>query len=155
MFIKNYLKMIIIIFTFQFRVALILPSIGETVLNSKQSLVIKTLAMGPPSAPPVIVRAVAVDHTRISISWEPGPYPNGPILSYVLKIKDLNSDYSAMKVYSFLLKNIFYADFSFSTTFLLFSLFSLEKLLIRKVNEKTNLIFLIKTKLGASLVDLS
>lgn len=78
--------------------ALILPSIGETVLHSEQSHVINTLAMGPPTSAPVIVRAVAVDHTRISISWEPGLYPNGPILSYVLKIRDLNRDIYAIKV---------------------------------------------------------
>lgn len=68
-------------------------------MHSEQSLVISTLPEGPPSSAPVIVRAVAVDHTRISISWEPGLYPNGPILSYVLKIKDINRDYSAIKVF--------------------------------------------------------
>lgn len=45
------------------------------------------------------MRAVAVDHSRISISWEPGPFPNGPVLSYVLQIKDLHPiGYSALKV---------------------------------------------------------
>lgn len=51
---------------------------------------------------PAIVRAVAIDHTRISVSWEPGPFPNGPLLSYVLQIKDITNidGYSAIKVHT-------------------------------------------------------
>lgn len=83
----------------QFRVALILSPNHEKELFSEQSVIISTLPMGVPFSEPAIVRAVAVDHTRISISWEPGPFPNGPILSYVLQIKDLTPDgYFGLKV---------------------------------------------------------
>lgn len=62
-------------FYFQFRVALILSSNHEKELFSEQSVIISTLPMGKPMSEPAIVRAVAIDHTRISISWEPGPFP--------------------------------------------------------------------------------
>lgn len=79
--------------------ALILSSNSEVELFSEQSLIISTLAKGSPLSKPIIVRAVAVDHTRISISWGPGPFPNGPILIYVLQIRDTNKDgYLALKV---------------------------------------------------------
>lgn len=98
------------VFFLQFRVALILSPNHEKELFSEQSVIISTLPMGIPLSEPAIVRAVAVDHTRISVSWEPGPFPNGPILSYVLQIKDLTPDgYFALKV----LINIFFLIFFF------------------------------------------
>lgn len=65
---------------------------------SEQSVIISTLAQGVPLSTPAIVRAVAVDHTRISVSWEPGPFPNGPILSYVLQIEDTQTNEFKLKV---------------------------------------------------------
>lgn len=79
--------------------ALILSSFREIELYSEQSLVIITAEEGPPQSEPEIVRAVAVDHTRISISWEPGLLKNGPILFYVLQIKESQRDtYFTIKV---------------------------------------------------------
>ena len=84
----------------QFRVALILSEIHEKEIFSEQSVIISTLPSGIPLSKPAIVRAVAVDHTRISVSWGPGPFPNGPILSYVLQINDsLVDGYNALKVH--------------------------------------------------------
>lgn len=71
---------------------MILSSFREIELYSEQSLVMITAEEGPPQSKPDIVRAVAVDHTRISISWEPGLLKNGPILFYVLKIKESDRD---------------------------------------------------------------
>ncbi|XP_035788952.1 protein sevenless-like isoform X2 [Anopheles albimanus] len=84
---------------YRFRVLLLLsPNCTDQVLASEQSVIISTLPAGVPTSKPTIVRAVAVDHSRISISWEPGPFPNGPVLSYVLQIKDLHPiGYSALK----------------------------------------------------------
>uniref|UniRef100_A0A182MQB4 Tyrosine-protein kinase receptor n=1 Tax=Anopheles culicifacies TaxID=139723 RepID=A0A182MQB4_9DIPT len=83
---------------YRFRVALLLSPNHDQVLTSEQSVIISTLPSGVPTSEPTIVRAVAVDHSRISISWEPGPFPNGPVLSYVLQIKDLHPiGYSALK----------------------------------------------------------
>ncbi|XP_049539733.1 protein sevenless isoform X3 [Anopheles darlingi] len=84
---------------YRFRVLLLLsPNYTDQVLASEQSVIISTLPAGVPTSKPTIVRAVAVDHSRISISWEPGPFPNGPVLSYVLQIKDLHPiGYSALK----------------------------------------------------------
>ncbi|XP_031627487.1 proto-oncogene tyrosine-protein kinase ROS-like isoform X2 [Contarinia nasturtii] len=83
---------------YRFRVALILSSFREIELYSEQSLVIITAEEGPPQSEPDIVRAVAVDHTRISIAWEPGLLKNGPILFYVLQIKESHRDtYFAIK----------------------------------------------------------
>lgn len=89
---KNLFQIFFFLFQFkQFRVALILSSFREIELYSEQSLVIITAEDGPPQSKP-IVRAVAVDHTRISISWEPGLLKNGPILFYVLQIKESDTD---------------------------------------------------------------
>ncbi|XP_058063474.1 protein sevenless [Anopheles bellator] len=83
---------------YRFRVALLLSPNHDQVLTSEQSVIISTMPAGVPTSKPTIVRAVAVDHSRISISWEPGPFPNGPVLSYVLQIKDLHPiGYSALK----------------------------------------------------------
>lgn len=85
--------------TLQFRIALIFSTNRETDIYSEPSLVIITSAQGAPLSEPIIVRAVAVDHTRISLSWESGLFPNGPILFYVLQITESNCNgYLALKV---------------------------------------------------------
>lgn len=72
---------------------------GEPIV-SEPSVVISTLPSGTPASPPFIVRAVPVDWSRISVSWEPGPFPHGPVLSYVLNITDNHRDgYKAIKVF--------------------------------------------------------
>ncbi|XP_025828950.1 proto-oncogene tyrosine-protein kinase ROS isoform X3 [Agrilus planipennis] len=82
---------------YRFRVALLLSQQQKPIV-SEQSVVISTLSAGVPTSAPVIVRAVTVDCTRISVSWEPGPFPNGPILSYVLRItENAPQGYSALE----------------------------------------------------------
>lgn len=62
-----------------------------------------TMPQGAPVSPPSTIRVVPVDYSRISVSWEPGPFPNGPILSYVVKItKNDSPNYSAVKVHHLL-----------------------------------------------------
>ncbi|KAI4491041.1 hypothetical protein M0802_010458 [Mischocyttarus mexicanus] len=81
---------------YRFRVAMILKSThNPEPIVSAPSVVILTLAAGLPSSPPVIVRAAAVDSCRVSVSWEPGPFPNGPLLSYVLHLQ--GTDHSQLK----------------------------------------------------------
>ncbi|KAK5650142.1 hypothetical protein RI129_001171 [Pyrocoelia pectoralis] len=80
---------------YRFRVALLLSPHSEPIVSAP-SVVISTLPAGVPTSPPIIVRAVPIDSTHISISWEPGPFPHGPLLSYVLHITDSNG-YSALK----------------------------------------------------------
>lgn len=67
-------------------------------MASESSLVIGTLPSGLPSSPPSLVRATAPDPTRVSVSWLPGPFPNGPILSYVVSIDEQPNGYKAHKV---------------------------------------------------------
>ncbi|XP_017769031.1 PREDICTED: proto-oncogene tyrosine-protein kinase ROS isoform X2 [Nicrophorus vespilloides] len=82
---------------YRFRVALILSNLTEPIV-SPPSVVISTRPGGVPASPPSIVRAVPVDSTRISVSWEPGPFLHGPLLSYVLRITDNQPHgYSALK----------------------------------------------------------
>lgn len=89
---------------FQFRVALLLSHHHGEPIVSHPSVVISTLASGTPASPPAIVRAVPVDWSRISVSWEPGPFPHGPILSYVLNISEIHPQgYSALKVHTFMI----------------------------------------------------
>nr|CAD7427324.1 unnamed protein product [Timema monikensis] len=83
---------------YRFRIALMLsPQHHSEPIVSDPSVVISTLPEGTPSSPPVIVRATAIDSARISVSWEPGPFPNGPVLSYMLQISELPEGYYALK----------------------------------------------------------
>ncbi|XP_044756024.1 proto-oncogene tyrosine-protein kinase ROS isoform X2 [Coccinella septempunctata] len=81
---------------YRFRVALIPIFHGQPIISSS-SVLISTLRSGVPESKPIIVRHSAVDFTRISVRWEPGPFPHGPILSYVLQITDNNQVHSEVK----------------------------------------------------------
>ncbi|XP_060523893.1 proto-oncogene tyrosine-protein kinase ROS isoform X2 [Cylas formicarius] len=73
---------------YRFRIALNLGhGLGDPILSA-QSVVISTLASGVPASPPVNVRAAPMDPHSVSVSWEPGPFPHGPLLSYVVQITD-------------------------------------------------------------------
>ncbi|XP_068617317.1 proto-oncogene tyrosine-protein kinase ROS [Battus philenor] len=75
---------------YRFRVAIFLSGrvgTGEPVYSAP-SVVILTLESGKPSSPPAALRAAAPDPSRVAISWEPGPFPNGPLISYVLRLTD-------------------------------------------------------------------
>lgn len=52
---------------------------------------IATLAEGVPASPPRHLQAAAVDAHSVSVTWEPGPFPHGPLLSYVLQIMESRS----------------------------------------------------------------
>ncbi|CAH2047113.1 unnamed protein product, partial [Iphiclides podalirius] len=75
---------------YRFRVAIFLSGrvgAGEPVYSAP-SVVISTLESGKPSSAPAALRAAAPDPSRVAISWEPGPFPNGPLISYVLRLAD-------------------------------------------------------------------
>ncbi|XP_028033617.1 proto-oncogene tyrosine-protein kinase ROS isoform X3 [Bombyx mandarina] len=75
---------------YRFRIAIFLSGhvgAGEP-LYSAPSVVISTLESGKPSSAPKALRAAAPDPSRVAISWEPGPFPNGPLISYVLRLTD-------------------------------------------------------------------
>lgn len=83
----------------QFRVALLLKLSQhnpEPIVSAP--VVITTLAAGLPTSPPRIVRGSAVDSYRVSVSWEPGEFVNGPLLSYVLRLQGDN--HTQLKVYA-------------------------------------------------------
>ncbi|XP_077293792.1 receptor protein-tyrosine kinase sevenless [Arctopsyche grandis] len=83
---------------YRFRVAVLLSTHHTDPIVSAASVVISTMAYGPPSSAPVELRVAAVDSNRISLSWEPGPFPNGRILSYILTISEIGPNrYSALK----------------------------------------------------------
>ncbi|KAJ8716622.1 hypothetical protein PYW07_003249 [Mythimna separata] len=75
---------------YRFRVAIFLSGRGGNgePVYSAPSVVISTLENGKPSSAPSSLRAVAPDPSRVAISWEPGPFPNGPLISYVLRLTD-------------------------------------------------------------------
>ncbi|XP_075975168.1 receptor protein-tyrosine kinase sevenless [Anticarsia gemmatalis] len=75
---------------YRFRVAIFLSGRGGTgePVYSAPSVVISTLESGKPSSAPSSLRAAAPDPSRVAISWEPGPFPNGPLISYVLRLTD-------------------------------------------------------------------
>ncbi|GIY65962.1 tyrosine-protein kinase receptor [Caerostris darwini] len=70
---------------YRFRVAWIILE-NYPPLFSEESIAISTLPYGVPSTPPIITCLTAVSCSRVSMSWDPPPLPNGPILSYVLYI---------------------------------------------------------------------
>ncbi|KAH9630492.1 hypothetical protein HF086_000705 [Spodoptera exigua] len=76
--------------SYMFRVAIFLSGRGGTgePVYSAPSVVISTLESGKPSSAPTSLRAAAPDPSRVAISWEPGPFPNGPLISYVLRLAD-------------------------------------------------------------------
>ncbi|RZF45581.1 hypothetical protein LSTR_LSTR017179, partial [Laodelphax striatellus] len=80
-----------------FRIALLLSPHDSEPIVSAPSVVISTLPGGAPASTPTIVRATPADPTRVSLSWAAGPFPNGPILSYVLNLNELPHGYTAVK----------------------------------------------------------
>lgn len=81
----------IFIASLQFRLVIVLASDREP-LTSEQSAAIQTLPSGLPSSPPTHLQGVALDANRISISWDPPLYPNGPLVSYSLTIQEASSN---------------------------------------------------------------
>lgn len=77
-------------FLIQFRLVIVLASDREP-LTSEESAPVLTLPSGLPSSPPVNLQAVVLDANRISISWDPPHYPNGPLVSYSLNIQEASS----------------------------------------------------------------
>ncbi|RZF32704.1 hypothetical protein LSTR_LSTR004132, partial [Laodelphax striatellus] len=82
---------------YRFRIALLLSPHDSEPIVSAPSVVISTLPGGAPASTPTIVRATPADPTRVSLSWAAGPFPNGPILSYVLNLNELPHGYTAVK----------------------------------------------------------
>jgi proto-oncogene tyrosine-protein kinase ROS len=73
---------------YRFRVEwIVLRQYGMT-LFSQQSVIISTLPYGVPSSSPTITSLIPISATQISVSWEPPRFPNGPILSYALYLKE-------------------------------------------------------------------
>jgi hypothetical protein len=68
-------------------------------ITSESSVVINTNEEGVPESSPTILNIKANDQTRIHVTWKPGNKNNGPIISYILQIRDLTqSGYTATKV---------------------------------------------------------
>ena len=87
---SNRLLQLVFAVTFQFRLVIVLASDREP-LTSDESAPVRTLPSGLPSSPPVNLQAVVLDANRISISWDPPHYPNGPLVSYSLNIQEASS----------------------------------------------------------------
>lgn len=66
-------------------------ALGAEPLTSDETSNITTLAHGVPSSPPSNLEPVAVDSERITVTWDPPPFPNGPIVSYSLTIRNADS----------------------------------------------------------------
>ncbi|XP_038214357.1 proto-oncogene tyrosine-protein kinase ROS [Zerene cesonia] len=95
---------------YRFRVAIFLSgrsSAGEPVYSSP-SVVISTLESGKPSSAPTALRAAAPDPSRVAISWEPGPFPNGPLISYVLRLADTQPNTDVLEDMPASNKTLFY-----------------------------------------------
>ncbi|XP_076317469.1 proto-oncogene tyrosine-protein kinase ROS-like isoform X2 [Tachypleus tridentatus] len=81
---------------YKFRVAwIILPQYAP--ILSHESVEISTLPYGVPTTAPTITSLAALGPRRISVSWEPPPFSNGPILSYVLYLQEMPDGYDPIK----------------------------------------------------------
>lgn len=80
----------VLIAAFQFRLVIVLASDREP-LTSEESAPVVTLPSGLPSSPPINLEVVVLDANRISITWDPPYYPNGPLISYSLNIQEASS----------------------------------------------------------------
>ena len=87
---RRFILQLVFTVTFQFRLVIVLASDREP-LTSDESAPVLTLPYGLPSSPPVNLQAVVLDSNRISISWDPPHYPNGPLVSYSLNIQEASS----------------------------------------------------------------
>ena len=56
-------------------------------IYSRPSVPIVTFAGEPPGSKPVILKALAIDHSKIYVKWKAGLFPNAPLFSYVLKLQ--------------------------------------------------------------------
>ncbi|OXU31361.1 hypothetical protein TSAR_014934 [Trichomalopsis sarcophagae] len=74
---------------YRFRLAILLKSMeqNDEPLFSQPSPAILTFPSGPPTSAPVILRALAIDHSRIYVNWKEGLFTNGPLFSYVLRLQ--------------------------------------------------------------------
>ncbi|KAJ8678681.1 hypothetical protein QAD02_014468 [Eretmocerus hayati] len=74
---------------YRFRLAILLQSEqqDDQPIFSQPSTSILTLSNGPPSSAPVILTALPIDHSRIYVNWKAGLFANGPLFSYVLRLK--------------------------------------------------------------------
>jgi proto-oncogene tyrosine-protein kinase ROS len=88
--IRRLILQLVFTVAFQFRLVIVLASDREP-LTSDESAPVLTLPSGLPSSPPVNLQAVVLDANRISISWDPPHYPNGPLVSYSLNIQEASS----------------------------------------------------------------
>ncbi|XP_014223646.1 proto-oncogene tyrosine-protein kinase ROS [Trichogramma pretiosum] len=61
----------------------------DAAIFSRPSASILTAPSGPPSSAPRLVKALAVDHSRIYVHWRPGTYTSGPLYSYVLQLQQI------------------------------------------------------------------
>ncbi|KAK4016061.1 hypothetical protein OUZ56_031022 [Daphnia magna] len=75
---------------YRFRLVIVLASDREP-LTSEESAPVVTLPSGLPSSPPINLEVVVLDANRISITWDPPYYPNGPLISYSLNIQEASS----------------------------------------------------------------
>ncbi|CAG9133278.1 unnamed protein product [Plutella xylostella] len=96
---------------YRFRVAIFLSGrsgSGEPIYSAP-SVVISTLESGKPASPPAALRAAAPDPSRVAISWEPGPFANGPLIGFVLRLVDTQPNvYAALKELSASNNTFFY-----------------------------------------------
>jgi hypothetical protein len=65
---------------------------------SQPSLPILTIAKGSPISAPIIIKASAIDHSRIYVSWKPGLFTNGQFFSYVLRLQQEGHEAFQLKV---------------------------------------------------------
>ncbi|XP_036338669.1 LOW QUALITY PROTEIN: protein sevenless [Rhagoletis pomonella] len=76
---------------YKFRFKLDLGEFANQALHSPPTEAFRTVAGGVPLSTPVIKEVFALDHSHISIAWQPGVFSCGPITGYVLFLENANS----------------------------------------------------------------
>lgn len=70
---------------YQFRVLWVITP--RHILTSPQSNDVQTLQSGVPSTAPTITSIISSSPSSISLTWDPPPFPNGPITGYIIAVQ--------------------------------------------------------------------
>ncbi|XP_030850010.1 proto-oncogene tyrosine-protein kinase ROS [Strongylocentrotus purpuratus] len=71
---------------YQFRVVWVITP--RHTLTSQATSSVQTLPFGVPSTAPTITSIVSSSPTTISLTWDPPPFPNGPIIGYTIAVQN-------------------------------------------------------------------
>ncbi|XP_055909656.1 protein sevenless isoform X2 [Eupeodes corollae] len=80
---------------YKFRIAMMVTTDHSDFIYSAESDVFETMPSGEPSSKPEITNVKTLDYDKIAIFWKQGRYTNGPLESYKIIAKALESNFTS------------------------------------------------------------